>query len=349
MGTITFLNAAKQAALSKKVRPWSKSPSLYSQIQRIADFNNPPALADETHYNQQLRKHQTFPLTFKRRNYAAKIGKHLYKIAKKDSNKRKIKLFRLLRKPTASQFIEAAIHWLHQKDICDEHQHLQRFARFLLRRSPDRGPIKLALMLLGEYGHTTDITNILHIGQHAEFALYAFNALELLLAREALSIDTQLIEQSQGWIRFYLLQQALQTPSDTLSTWLLQGGYQCDVQSRSILFSSAEYCHLETLLQNQSNPLLLQRIAAMLQPLLTEQDQYHFQQLYHADRACFYWLRQARQRSHSCNPEIAQFNQALKRFLQQTPPKHWSPLLLQQSLLCLQQDFPLLHPQSHLQ
>lgn len=98
--------------------------------------------------------------------------------------------------------------------------------RELARRSPDRGPVKLAIALLGLGHDPADAELIALLGRHDEFSVYAADA----LCKSDIFPQQMLFDMARavtGWGRLPLLQKLAGTESAEIRDWLLREGHRC--------------------------------------------------------------------------------------------------------------------------
>lgn len=97
-------------------------------------------------------------------------------------------------------------------------------ARALIRHSPDREPVKLGITLLGQFGNASDHHELLAIGTHDEFTLYALVALAHLGMDDAPWI---LAPKVHGWGRIHCIER-LDSPIEDAARrrWLLTDGWR---------------------------------------------------------------------------------------------------------------------------
>jgi hypothetical protein len=114
---------------------------------------------------------------------------------------------------------------------------LGEVARWLATTSPDRGPTKVGLALLGVTAAPD--AEILHIlGAHEEFTLYACVA----FANSRVDPEPELFALAQrvnGWGRIHCVSRLKDTDDPAIRRWLLRGGYRNSVMNEYLAFTAA--------------------------------------------------------------------------------------------------------------
>lgn len=97
-------------------------------------------------------------------------------------------------------------------------------ARTLVRSAPDREPVKLGIMLLGHVGDVDDHTDLLTLGSHDEFTLFALIALSHLNVDDA---AWTLARRVKGWGRIHCIERLDAPIADpALRRWLVTEGWR---------------------------------------------------------------------------------------------------------------------------
>jgi hypothetical protein len=108
-----------------------------------------------------------------------------------------------------------------QPDIRD----IRRIALWLASTSPNRGPVKIGLALLGATGLEGHVDVIRTLGAHDEFTLYAAAALQNGL-KEPDSELWALAASVDGWGRIHCVERLRNTQDPQIRSWLLREGYK---------------------------------------------------------------------------------------------------------------------------
>ncbi|GLS97800.1 hypothetical protein GCM10007918_50920 [Piscinibacter gummiphilus] len=117
---------------------------------------------------------------------------------------------------------------------------LHAFARWLVCESPDRGPVKMGIALLGLIRPPQETEVLLRLGLHDEFTLYASVALSNTLppaeGEEAL---WNLARRVDGWGRIHLVERLAGTAQPAIRAWLLREGYRNSVMNEYLAHACA--------------------------------------------------------------------------------------------------------------
>lgn len=99
-----------------------------------------------------------------------------------------------------------------------------RLARSLILHAPDREPVKLGITLLGQFGNASDHGDLITLGSHDEFTLFALVALAQLGVDDAPWI---LAPKVHGWGRIHCIE-CLDVPVEDAARrrWLLTEGWR---------------------------------------------------------------------------------------------------------------------------
>lgn len=129
----------------------------------------------------------------------------------------------------------------------DAYAHL---ARALIRNSPDREPVKLGITLLGHFGNHADHADLLTIGAHDEFTLFALVALANLGVDDA---PWLLAPKVHGWGRIHCIER-LDTPVEDPARrrWLLAHGWRNTIMTEYTAAICARRGGLDEALANTS-------------------------------------------------------------------------------------------------
>lgn len=121
-------------------------------------------------------------------------------------------------------------------------QALHVLARWLVRESPDRSPVKVGIALLGMLQPARDTGTLLRFGLHDEFTLYAAVALTNSLPDEVATQSLWTLARGVGgWGRIHLVERLSRLPRPTpeLKAWLLREGYKNDVLIEYLAYACA--------------------------------------------------------------------------------------------------------------
>ena len=116
---------------------------------------------------------------------------------------------------------------------------MRAFARSLATTAPDRGPVKLAIALLGVIRNRGDVEIVADLGRHEEFTLYSAVALTNALPHP----DDELFELAQsvfGWGRIQTVERLAETANPKIKQWLLREGFRNSVGNERLALVCAE-------------------------------------------------------------------------------------------------------------
>jgi hypothetical protein len=116
---------------------------------------------------------------------------------------------------------------------------LRRIGLWLASTSPNRGPVKIGLAVLGLTGFEGHVDVIRTLGAHDEFTLYAATALRNGL-EEPDSELWALAASVEGWGRIHCVELLRNTEDLQIRSWLLREGYQNSVMYEYTAFIAAE-------------------------------------------------------------------------------------------------------------
>jgi hypothetical protein len=133
-----------------------------------------------------------------------------------------------------------------QPDIDD----VRRIGLWLASTSPNRGPVKIGLALLGVTGLEGHVDVIRTLGAHDEFTLYAATALQNGL-EEPESELWALAASVDGWGRIHCVERLRNTEDPQIRSWLLREGYRNSIMYEYTAFIAAETGGLLAALQQE--------------------------------------------------------------------------------------------------
>jgi hypothetical protein len=115
----------------------------------------------------------------------------------------------------------------------------RRVGFWLASTSPNRGPVKIGLALLGVAGLEAHVDVIRTLGAHDEFTLYAATALRNGL-KDPDSELWALAASVDGWGRIQCVERLRNTKDPQIRSWLLREGYKNSVMYEYTAFIAAE-------------------------------------------------------------------------------------------------------------
>ncbi|HEX2682622.1 MAG TPA: hypothetical protein VHL77_01740, partial [Ferruginibacter sp.] len=147
-----------------------------------------------------------------------KVAQRIAGLIKAISNKNglvdKVALYDVLLEDNIMDFIDPAM----EKIIATKspvHPHLHNYARWLAFESPDRGPVKFGIALLGLIRDNSDIDKIITLGKHEEFTLFSAVAITNSL-KESEQVLWELAKCVNGWGRIHLVERLANTKKQAI-------------------------------------------------------------------------------------------------------------------------------------
>ena len=162
----------------------------------------------------------------------------LTRIAHKRSTAPRRELYSLLQDDTVLEFLDATLRKLAGQSVLRT-ENVRAFARSLATTAPDRGPVKLAIALLGVIRNRGDVEIVADLGRHEEFTLYSAVALTNALPHP----DDELFELAQsvfGWGRIQTVERLAETANPKIKQWLLREGFRNSVGNERLALVCAE-------------------------------------------------------------------------------------------------------------
>ena len=166
---------------------------------------------------------------------AAELADQLIHTAKKPNERRLKKLYEALSDDTVLDYIDPMIEQLADKrppamEIAD-------IGGWLASASPDRGPVKVGIALLGITGAPNG--ELIHeLGAHEEFTLYA--SVAFANAREDPEPDLyRLAKAVSGWGRIHCVERLASTQNPEIRDWILLDGFRNVVMNEYLAYTAA--------------------------------------------------------------------------------------------------------------
>lgn len=200
---------------------------------------------------------------------ARTIAAHVVRIANDDSQQDKISLYTLLLEDNLLDFVAPALEEIAHSGI-SPYPYLHPFATFLAKESPDRGPVKFAIAVLGFIGLGSDKETVSVLGRHEEFTLYAALALANMLDEPETEL-WQLAQKVDGWGRIHLVERLASASSPQIKDWLLRSGFRNSIMYEYLAYACATGGGLKiALLDNTVDDELLDGAGEIVGALIAE-------------------------------------------------------------------------------
>jgi hypothetical protein len=104
-----------------------------------------------------------------------------------------------------------------------DHTLARDIIRWIATKAPDRTPVKVATGLLHEFGSTSDISFLMTIGRHEEFAMFALHALKAVSNTPERNIF-DLARHLKGWGKISTVEALRGTRDPEIQHWLVRHG-----------------------------------------------------------------------------------------------------------------------------
>jgi hypothetical protein len=154
------------------------------------------------------------------------------------------------------------------KDTNLDYERLKQFAAWLATESPDRGPVKVAIAILGIFPGEENKNIITTLGLHEEFTLYSAVALSNTLENPEMEL-WQLAKHVDGWGRIQIIECLSKTKNDDIMGWLLREGYKNSIMYEYLTYTCATTGDLLTALKNlNSDEALLNGAGDIIETLM---------------------------------------------------------------------------------
>ncbi|SFM38011.1 hypothetical protein [Rugamonas rubra] len=117
---------------------------------------------------------------------------------------------------------------------------LYALVRWLAMECPDRGPLKIAIALLGLFRPAYERELLMRLGMHDEFTLYALVSLgNTLNGGEVEDAWWSLARRVNGWGRIHLVERLARTERADIRHWLLREGYKNSIMDEYLAYACA--------------------------------------------------------------------------------------------------------------
>jgi hypothetical protein len=179
-----------------------------------------------------------------------KIAHLLKAISRSGKEFAKVKLYKILQDDSLMDYIDKALEEAIALHISPD-PYLHSFARFLAKESPDRGPVKFGIALLGIVRDPKDKPVITLLGKHDEFTL--FSAVALTNMSEDPEMELYHLAQCvDGWGRIHLVERLKGTANKRIKEWMILNGYKNNIMYEYLAFICAQTGNLKKALDVKS-------------------------------------------------------------------------------------------------
>jgi hypothetical protein len=161
------------------------------------------------------------------------------------------KLYDQLLAGSVPDFIDPLLSLIIEKQKLDA-ERLHQLAVWLAEKSPDRGPVKLAIALLGVIPGFDHSDVLLTLGKHEEFTLYVAVALSNREGDQAEGKIFALAQSVRGWGRISTVERLAKTSDPTIQTWMLRDGFRNTIMDEYLAYTCASAGGLRRELERES-------------------------------------------------------------------------------------------------
>ncbi|MBI5779734.1 MAG: hypothetical protein HZA49_09820 [Planctomycetes bacterium] len=266
MGILSFLfGKSGSRNVSPENLPWYGATSIYKFIENHLDKEGAKLtkigekLPDDEKFNKGKRlkfiagcKDNVFweaPLKTRNKNIK-QVFSLVRQIVRKKELSGKISLYNLLIKDELSLFVDQVLELIvKNKTFSDPYLH--DYAVWLAKGSPDRGPVKFGIALLGASGGEADVEIIKLLGKHDEFTLYSVVAMINIL-ENPLNELWDLAKCVDGWGKINAVERMPKSDNPEIKDWLLRHGYNNNIMNEYLAYQCATNGDLKTALSQDN-------------------------------------------------------------------------------------------------
>lgn len=169
---------------------------------------------------------------------ANRIVSLLKKIAEKDTEKEKSRLYDILAKDNLMVILDQVSENI-VKSIKGPTLELHEFALELACEAPDRGAVKFGIFLLGLIGLAEDREVVMNLGKHEEFTLFCSVAL-YYLSEDPESDLWALGKSVKGWGRVHVVERLSYTENPLIKEWIVREGFRNEAANEYLAFIAAQ-------------------------------------------------------------------------------------------------------------
>jgi hypothetical protein len=155
-------------------------------------------------------------------------------------DQRLARLYHLLSGANALEVVDPLLEQIGQQLPDDDKlfDRLAELAEWLVRRAPDREPVKLGMALLGRFCGERHRDLFVTLGSHEELTLYAAVALASSLADPSQPL-WELAKRVHGWGRIHAVERLVTSTDPAIRRWLLCEGYKNEILTEYLAFTCA--------------------------------------------------------------------------------------------------------------
>lgn len=214
--------------------PWSTGVSWYDQVAAAIvrrggrdepldlGLNGDMASTGPDHLPGAEDYAQTNPSKSPRDPRVQGLLRALAQLVQRPSDQAFAEFYRLARQPETINLADP-LRWS-CRELIAHFDAIGSVARRIAREAPDAGPVKIALSLLGAFGHQErDRDLIFTLGAYDEFTVYAVDAVRLSEGAETKVFE--LVKGVQGWGRVFAIHSLQNVKDPAIRDWMLREGH----------------------------------------------------------------------------------------------------------------------------
>ena len=158
-------------------------------------------------------------------------------ISQKNTQSKKVELYNILLKDNLMDFVDPALEKIGASCVSIE-PHLHEYAKWLAFQSPDRGPVKFGIALLGLIRDKNDMDKIITLGKHEEFTLFSAVALTNTYENPEQKL-WKLAKFVDGWGKIHIVERLGKTQNPKIKKWLVREGYKNNIMYEYLAYTCA--------------------------------------------------------------------------------------------------------------
>ncbi len=250
MGLFSIFNQDKD--VKEEELPWYNLPSIFEHV--ISNLDNQGKLTEKgNNLPDEERRYKDEKLRWVAGGMDGAFGHHggggnaekvatnvadlVKSISQNNSQTKKVELYNLLLKDNLIDFVDPALERVVASNVSIE-PYLHDYAKWLAFQSPDRGPVKFGIALLGLIRDTNDMDRILTLGKHEEFTLFSVVALTNTYDNPELEL-WDLAKFVDGWGKIHIVERLGETQNPEIKKWLVREGYKNSIMYEYLAYTCA--------------------------------------------------------------------------------------------------------------
>lgn len=200
-------------------------------------------------------------------NAAKKVADLVKSIAQKNSKSKKVELYNILLKDNLLDFVDPALEKVIASNVSIE-PHLHKYGKWLAFESPDRGPVKFGIALLGLIRDKNDTEKITMLGKHEEFTLFSSVALTNTYENPEQEL-WELAKYVDGWGKIHIVERLGETQNPEIKRWLILDGYKNSIMYEYLAYTCAVAGNLKNeLSKDEVDEVLLDASGDIIEALI---------------------------------------------------------------------------------